>query len=108
MPKLRVHNFAVSLDGFGAGPHQDCEHPLGIGGERLHEWVWRTRTGRRMIGEDGGDTGVDDEFMTRGDAGIAATIMAGTCSGRSGGTGAQKSGRVGGATSRPTTTPSSS
>src|SRR5947208_10816080 len=75
MPKLRVHNFAMSLDGYVAGPDQSVDNPLGVGGESLHEWIFETRTWRRMIGEDGGDTGIDDEFMARGDEGIGATIM---------------------------------
>jgi dihydrofolate reductase len=75
MPKLRVHNFAISLDGYGAGPDQSIDNPLGVGGEGLHEWVFETRTGRRMIGEDGGAAGLDDDFLARGDAGIGATIM---------------------------------
>jgi dihydrofolate reductase len=75
MPKLRVHNLSMSLDGYTAGPGQTLEKPLGVGGEGLHEWVFKTRTGLRMIGEDGGDEGIDDEFMARGDVGIGATIM---------------------------------
>jgi dihydrofolate reductase len=75
MAKLRVHNLATSLDGFAAGPAQDLEHPLGVGGERLHEWVFLTRSGRAMLGEEGGETGIDDDFIARGDAGIGATIM---------------------------------
>jgi dihydrofolate reductase len=75
MPKLRVHSLAVSLDGYAAGPDQDVDHPLGVGGERLHEWVFETRFGRRMIGGDGGSEGVDDEFLARGDVGIGATVM---------------------------------
>jgi dihydrofolate reductase len=74
-PKLRVHNLSISLDGYAAGPRQSLENPLGEGGERLHEWVFATRYGRRMIGEEGGDTGIDDEFLERGDIGIGATIM---------------------------------
>jgi dihydrofolate reductase len=75
MPKLRVHNFAISLDGYAAGPNQSLENPLGIGGSRLHEWVFATRTGGQMLGTDGGGEGVDDEFMARGDVGVGATIM---------------------------------
>jgi dihydrofolate reductase len=75
MPRLRVHNFSVSLDGYGAGPHQDLEHPLGVGGNPLHEWAFATRTFHRMQGLDGGSTDLDDEFAARGDAGIGATIM---------------------------------
>ncbi|MDT4991311.1 MAG: hypothetical protein QOH97_1203, partial [Actinoplanes sp.] len=75
MPKLRVHNLAVSLDGFAAGPDQDLHHPLGVGGERLHEWVFETRTGKAMLGEPGGDDGVDERFMLAGEENIGATIM---------------------------------
>jgi dihydrofolate reductase len=75
MPRVRVHNFSISLDGYAAGPSQSRDDPLGVGGHRLHEWVFATRSGRRMLGQDGGDTGLDDTFITRGDAGIGATIM---------------------------------
>ena len=75
MGKLRVHNLSISIDGYGAGPNQSLENPLGVGGPGLHEWVFKTRTGRRMLGEEGGDEGLDDQFFERGDAGIGATIM---------------------------------
>jgi dihydrofolate reductase len=75
MPKLRVCSFSVSLDGYGAGPDQDLEHPLGRGGPALHEWVLGTRTFRRMFGQDGGSTGVDDEFAARGFRGLGAWIL---------------------------------
>jgi dihydrofolate reductase len=76
MPKLRVHCLAMSVDGYVAGPDQDLEHPLGVGGPRLHEWVLATRTGRRMIvGGEGGEEGVDDDFVARGFTGIGATVM---------------------------------
>jgi dihydrofolate reductase len=75
MPKLRVDNFSISLDGYGAGPDQSLDNPLGAGGRRLHEWVFATRSGRQMVGEEGGDTGVDDEFFARGFEGVGATIM---------------------------------
>jgi dihydrofolate reductase len=75
MPQVRVHNFAVSFDGYAAGPDQSVDNPLGVGGERLHEWVFETRTGRAMLGEQDGEQGIDDDFMVRGDAEIGATIM---------------------------------
>jgi dihydrofolate reductase len=75
MSKLRVHDLAMSLDGFVAGPNQSVEEPLGVGGEALHEWVFRTREWRQMIGEEGGETGVDNDFMVAGFEGIGATIM---------------------------------
>ena len=75
MPKLRVHCLSMSVDGYVAGPNQTVDNPLGENGERLHEWVFETRTGRRMIGRDDGETGIDDEFVARGFEGIGATIM---------------------------------
>jgi len=75
MPKLRVHNLAMSLDGYAAGPRQSANAPLGVGGEQLHEWVFETRFGRRMLGQEGGDDGLDNQFLMRGDEGVGATIM---------------------------------
>ena len=75
MPKLRVHNFSMSLDGYAAGPDQNLDNPLGVGGMRLHDWVFGTRYGREMMGEEGGAEGVDNDFLVQGDAGIGATIM---------------------------------
>jgi dihydrofolate reductase len=75
MPKLRVHNFSISLDGYAAGPSQSLDNPLGVGGRRLHEWAFATRTFRQMQGMDGGDETVDDGFAARGDVGIGATIL---------------------------------
>ena len=75
MPKLRVHNFAMSVDGYVAGPNQSLDNPLGVGGSRLHEWVFDTRFGRAMIGQPGGDEGIDHQFASRGEVGIGATIM---------------------------------
>lgn len=72
---LRVHNFCVSVDGYGAGTGQSLQDPLGAGGERLHDWVFQTRSGRRMTGEEGGGEGLDEEMIAAGDAGIGATIM---------------------------------
>jgi len=75
MSKLRVESFSISLDGFGAGPGQDLKNPLGVGGMGLHEWAFATRTFRRMFGQEGGATGVDDDFAARGFANIGAWIM---------------------------------
>jgi len=75
MPKLRVSSFAVSLDGYGAGPGQSLENPLGAGGLALHEWAFATRTFRTMFGQDGGTTGIDDDFAAQGFAGIGAWIL---------------------------------
>ena len=75
MPKLRVHSFAISLDGYGAGPNQNLDNPLGAGGEALHEWVVATRTFQQMFGREGGTTGINDDFAARGFANIGAWIM---------------------------------
>jgi dihydrofolate reductase len=75
MPKLRVHNVALSLDGYAAGPDQSRDHPLGVGGQALHEWVFATRSFRQAHGGEKGDEGIDDAFAAQGDAGIGATIM---------------------------------
>jgi len=75
MPKLRVHNLAVSLDGYAAGPSQCLADPLGKRGMALHEWVFKTRSGKAMAGEDGGEEGIDDDFIAAGESGIGATIM---------------------------------
>ena len=75
MPKLRVHAFSISLDGYGAGPKQDRDDPLGVGGEALHEWFVATRTFRQMFGKEGGTTGVDDDFAARGFSNIGAWVM---------------------------------
>ncbi len=76
MSKVRVASFSVSLDGFAAGPAQDADNPLGIGGMALHEWAFRTRTFRRIVlGQDDGETGIDEDFMARGFANVGAWIL---------------------------------
>ena len=75
MPKLRVHAFAISLDGYGAGPDQDISDPIGKGGTTLHQWFYPTRTFQQMVGNDGGTTGIDDDFVARGLDNIGAWIM---------------------------------
>ena len=54
MPKLRVHSFSISLDGYGAGPGQSLDDPLGVGGTALHEWFVPTRTFQQVHGKEGG------------------------------------------------------
>jgi dihydrofolate reductase len=73
--RLRVSTFSCSIDGFGAGPRQDLEHPLGVGGPELFDWFFRTRTWNQMHGKDGGEAGVDDEFATHAFDNIGAWIM---------------------------------
>jgi dihydrofolate reductase len=74
--KLRVNAFSVSADGFGAGPDQSRDHPLGHGGEQLHQWFIPTRTFQREVQRrDGGTTGVDDDFAARSFDNLGAWIM---------------------------------
>ena len=75
MSRVRVQSFSISLDGYGAGPNQSLEHPLGEGGVALHEWAFATRTIRRMFGQDGGSTDVDDRFVARGFDHVGAWIL---------------------------------
>ncbi len=75
MGRVRVHNFTISLDGYGAGPRQTLEVPLGVGGEALHDWYIPTRTFQRMGGKTGGTTGTDDDFAARFGEGVGAWIM---------------------------------
>ena len=75
MAKLRVQNFSISLDGYGAGPDQSTENPLGLGGESLHDWIVATRSWRQMHGREGGEAGVDEDFVARGIANVGAWIM---------------------------------
>jgi dihydrofolate reductase len=75
MSRLRVESFSISLDGFGAGPNQSLEHPLGVGGHALHKWAFTTRTFQQMFGNDGGATGVDNDFAVRGFTNVGAWIL---------------------------------
>jgi len=76
MPKLRVESFTISIDGFGAGPDQTLNNPLGVGGTSLHGWAVATRTfQQKVFGGDGGETGLDDEFAARGFRNVGAWIL---------------------------------
>ncbi len=75
MTQVRVNAFSISLDGYGAGPDQSLDHPLGRGGKRLHEWAFATRTFQRMFGQEGGATGVDDGFAARSFDNLGAWIL---------------------------------
>jgi dihydrofolate reductase len=66
MSKVKVLNFTISSDGYGAGPNQSMENPLGVGAEELHNWMVKTATFRSMYGEEGGDEGIDNDFTVRG------------------------------------------
>jgi dihydrofolate reductase len=73
--KLRVQSFAISLDGYGAGPSQDLQNPLGVNGPELMEWFFHTRFWRQMHGLENGETGVDNQMAEQGFAGIGAWIL---------------------------------
>ena len=77
MSRLLVRSFGMSIDGFGAGPDQSLEHPLGVGGPTLMDWVFPTRFFQQMHGGGGGggETGIDDDFATRGFANIGAWVF---------------------------------
>jgi dihydrofolate reductase len=75
MSTVRIHNFSISLDGFGTGEPQSLDAPFGHAGERLHGWMFATRYWREMVGEPDGDRGLDDAFARLHDPGIGAEIM---------------------------------
>ena len=75
MSRVRVHNFTISLDGFGTGDGLTRDAPFGHAGERLHQWMFATGFWHDMIGGEGGSSGVDDVFARRFEPGIGAEIM---------------------------------
>ena len=75
MPELCVRSFAISIDGYGAGPGQDLQNPLGVHGPELMDWLFQTRAWRSMHGEQGGETGVDNAMAEQGFQGIGAWIL---------------------------------
>jgi hypothetical protein len=82
MSRLRVNAFGISIDGYGAGPDQDLDNPMGVGGMALQKWVFGTKTfqkmadfARSLIGDEVGREGVDDDFAARGFENIGAWIL---------------------------------
>jgi len=76
MTRVRVESFTTSLDGYGAGPNQDLNNPLGVGGTDLHQWALPTRTFQKaLFNAEGGTTGIDEDFAARGFANIGAWIL---------------------------------
>jgi dihydrofolate reductase len=76
MSKLKVLCFSISIDGYGAGPNQSLENPMGVGGMGLHQWVFPTQSFQDMHGEkNGGTTGVDNDFAARGFENIGSWIL---------------------------------
>ncbi len=75
MSKVRVLSFATSIDGYSAGPAQSLQNPLGVRGPELMEWFFPTRVWRKMQGQEGGETGVDNGIAEQGFAGVGAWIL---------------------------------
>ena len=75
MTRVRVAGFSASIDGFGAGPEQSLQDPLGKRGHELHAWLYDTRTFHAMTGEAGGTDGVDEAFAARSMANFGAHVM---------------------------------
>ena len=75
MTRIRVQSLSLSLDGFAAGPDQDIDNPLGVGGPAIMQWFFPTETFRKMHGIEGGTTGIDNDFAVRGFANVGAWIV---------------------------------
>ena len=75
MSRLLVRSFSISIDGYGAGPDQDLQNPLGVGGPVLFDWFVRTQTWQRMQGNEGGDTGPENDLAQQGMSGFGAWIL---------------------------------
>ncbi|MGC1520284.1 MAG: dihydrofolate reductase family protein [Steroidobacteraceae bacterium] len=75
MSKLRVQSFAVSIDGYGAGPNQNLQNPHGTRGPELMEWFFQTRFWCKTHGQEDGETGIDNGIVEQGFAGIGAWIL---------------------------------
>src|SRR5579859_4560217 len=73
--RIKVAAFSISIDGFGAGPRQDLENPLGVRGTELHKWFFPTETFRKMTGQSGGSGGVDNDFAARSFENVGAWIL---------------------------------
>ncbi len=75
MSRLLVRSFSVSVDGYGAGPDQNLQNPLGVGGPLLFDWFFHTQTWQRMQGNEGGDTGPENDLAQQGMSGFGAWIL---------------------------------
>jgi dihydrofolate reductase len=75
MSKIRVGPFSLSIDGFGAGPEQSLNDPLGKRGPEMFEWFFRTRTFHAMAGREGGSDDVDEKYASSGSTGFGAFIL---------------------------------
>src|SRR5271154_3903979 len=103
MGKVRASAFSVSIDGFGAGPNQDLQHPLGVGGGELMAWLFKTRMFQEMIGHEGGTSDIDDHFARKSMENLVHGSWGETCSALCEVSGPTIPGRAGGATIRRTT-----
>jgi dihydrofolate reductase len=75
VPKVCAGAFSLSLDGFGAGLDQSLQNPIGVNGMELHEWAFKTRTFRKMHDQEGGETGIDDQFAARSFENVGAWVL---------------------------------
>ena len=75
MSKVRVAAFTISLDGFGAGPRQDLQNPLGVRGFELHGWFQHTEVFHKMQGQSGGSTGVDNQMALKSFENLGAWVL---------------------------------
>ena len=97
MSKVKVIAFSVSLDGFGAGPNQNLDNPLGTRGHELHTWMHPTKTFHKIIGKDGGTEGIDNDLAENSFEDIGAWIIGEICLDLFAGNGKMKIGKAGGA-----------
>ncbi len=75
MSKVKVGAFSISIDGFGAGPRQDLQNPLGVRGTELHNWFFLTETFKKVHGQSGGTTGIDNDFAGSSFENVGAWIL---------------------------------
>jgi dihydrofolate reductase len=75
MSKVKVAAFSISLDGFGAGPRQDLNNPLGVRGLEMHAWFLNTEVFKKMHGQTGGARGIDNDFAAQSFADVGAWIL---------------------------------
>ena len=75
MPNVRVAAFSISIDGYGAGPSQDLQNPLGVRGTELHNWFFQTEVFKKMHGQSGGTTGIDNDFAVQSFENVGAWIL---------------------------------
>ena len=79
MSKVKVAAFSVSIDGFGAGPRQDINNPLGVRGMELHSWFIQTEAFKTTHGESGGTTGVDNDVAAQSLENLGAWVLGAIC-----------------------------